>query len=106
MTGGEIIGGAAAAGKAAGKALSSSAAEKERLAEIARDTPAMAAAADAYSKRLAIKQTVLLKIFSPLARLVGIQREYFETSFGEDLARKTDHIPDEALARIIHGSAA
>lgn len=97
MTGGEFAAGAAAAGKAARKALSASAAEQERLADIAAESPAMVAAADAYATRLAMKQTMLLKIFSPLARLVGVQREYFESGFGEDLARRTHNIPDEDL---------
>jgi hypothetical protein len=94
VTGGEFITGAAAAGGLAKKALKESESEKSRLADASKDHPATMVAADAFAKRMAIRQTVLLKLYEPLARLVGIRQEYFDNQFAEDMARKTAHIPD------------
>lgn len=57
----------------------------------------MTAAADAFSRRLAVKQEILLRLFMPLALLMGISRDYFSTEFTADLAEKVDGIPDEHL---------
>lgn len=86
---------AAAAGKAAKKALSTSEAERQMLAEVAKDLPEMQDAAHAYAKRVAVRQMVMLKLFQPLARLVGVRREYFDNDFPREMAARIEDIPDD-----------
>jgi Abortive infection alpha len=98
MTGLEI----AAAGKALKSATELVVGEevtvKDQLRELAKDSPAMRAAANNYAARIAVKQKILLQAYRPLARLIGVSREYFDTSFHIELAEKTAGIPDEELS--------
>lgn len=97
MSGGEIIP-AAATGIRLGKgALNESPKERELLAEIAKDSPAMKAAAASYAQRLAIKQAILLKMFQPFAKWAGASKDYFESEFAIDMADKIAQIPEEHL---------
>lgn len=57
----------------------------------------MKSAAEKYARRAAVKQAVLLKLYQPLARLLGVAREYFDDEFARDMAEKTAHIPEERL---------
>lgn len=100
MTGGEAAAAATAAGKGiakAGKALGGDDSEKERLADMAKDSPYMQLAADEYAKRVAIRQTVMTKLMAPLWLMVGMRSDYFENQFAEDLARKTAHLSEDEL---------
>jgi hypothetical protein len=100
VTGGEI---AAAAGAA--KALAAAAQRaseddeslKQQLQEKAKDSPSMAAAAESYAKRVAVKQEILLKLFMPLAVLMGVSRDYFANDFATDIAKKIEDVPEEDL---------
>jgi hypothetical protein len=99
MTGGEIIAAkaiVAGLADAGAKALEDdgSTTQLQRLAE---KTPEMDVAAKQYAKRIALKQTILLKLYQPLGRLMGISREYFETEFATDMAKKIADIPEEDL---------
>lgn len=82
---------------AAKGALGASESEKQQLAEMAKDSPAMQMAADSYAQRIAIKQGILLKLYQPLAKWAGASREYFEQDFGSDIAEKVADVPDENL---------
>jgi hypothetical protein len=100
MTGGEIVAGAKvgrAAAKAAKKAADEDAQVKARLLATAADGPVMGVAAEAYAKRILVRQALMLKLFSPLANWMGFKKEFFETTFPEEMARRTDGIPDERL---------
>lgn len=98
MSGGEILAGkaVAAAVEAGAKALDDEG-SKAQLQRLAEDTPEMALAATQYAKRIAVKQTVLLKLYRPLGRLFGLSRDYFESDFLEDMAEKTADIPEEDM---------
>jgi hypothetical protein len=98
MTGGEIFG---AAGKAIGSAgkkfLDEDETSKKHLQKLAEGSPAMQAAADAYARRMAVKQEILLRLLKPLAHLFRVSRDYFEEEFAADMAVKTAEIPEEDL---------
>jgi hypothetical protein len=96
MTGGEIVAGAIVK-KVAAAALSEDPSEKQLLRELAKADPAMAKAAEAHAKRIAVKQAFLLKLFQPLGSLVGISKAYFQTDFAVDLASRLDGVPDDQL---------
>lgn len=96
MSEGEIVP-VARAVKAVGQVALSDDDVKRELIELSKESPAMKSAADKYARRVAVKQTVLLKLYQPLARLLGIAREYFDDDFAREMAERTSHIPDERL---------
>jgi hypothetical protein len=96
MTGAEIPA-VKVAGKVAKRALKTGSEEKKQLLELAAKTPAMQAAADAYGKRLAVKQRIVLRLYQPLARMLGVSKAYFADQFAADLAEHVADIPDENL---------
>lgn len=99
MTGSEIaVGAALAAKKAVGKLQEDAESDKAALVKLAQDRPAMTAADDAYAKRVAIRQVALLRVYEPLARLLGISQEYFRVDFAAEMAEKTQAIPEENLS--------
>lgn len=67
------------------------------LMNIAKDTPQMKQAAGAFATRMALKQSILLKLYSPFARFFGVRQEYFAEQFASDMAEKTAEIPEENL---------
>ena len=71
--------------------------EREMLQRLAADSPNMATAAELYSRRVAVKEALLLRIYRPLARFVGVSRNYFDTDFATDMAAKLAEVPDENL---------
>ncbi len=95
MTGGEIVPVGKAAIRAAQKALETGQSKEAQLQELAHDSPETKRAAEQYAKRIAVKQTMLLKLLQPLARMVGVSTAYFETDFADDMAEKIAGIPDE-----------
>lgn len=97
MTGGELIPVAQATASLAKKALDDSA-DTASLQSLAADSPNMKAAAETYARRVAVKQAVLLQVYQPLARYLGISREYFDTQFHADMGEKVVNIPEEHLA--------
>ena len=94
MTGAEII----PVAKAAKKILDGDSSTKKQLAEIAKDSPAMKAAAESRARRVAIGQALLLKAYLPLGLLIGVSKDYFETDFAHDWAEKTAGIPEEHIS--------
>jgi hypothetical protein len=96
MTGGEV---AAAATAAAGivKKAADKDSSKARLARIAEESDMLLPAADAYARRVALKQNLLLQLYRPFGWLVGVSREYFAFDFGNDMADKIVDIPEEDL---------
>ncbi|WP_167762101.1 DUF4393 domain-containing protein [Blastococcus sp. CT_GayMR20] len=97
MTGGEIVPVAAQAAASVAKKAVDDKDDKSALQGLATESPNMKAAAESYARRVAIKQAVLLKVYQPLARFLGLSREYFDTGFHEDMAKKVTGIPDEHL---------
>lgn len=96
MSGHEILPIAKAVKDVSTAALSDADVKKELL-EISKESPAMKSAAEKYARRVAVKQTILLKLYQPLARLLGVAREYFDDEFAGEMAEKTAHIPEERL---------
>lgn len=94
MTGGEIV----PIANAARKVVSEDMTEKQLLAELAKDHPAAVEAADRWAKRLAIKQGILYKLYSPLAKWAGTSKGYFENDFAKDMSEKIADIPDDHLS--------
>jgi len=97
MTGGEIVPVAKVAASAVTKAVDDKD-DKTALQELAAESPNMKAAAESYARRVAIKQAVLLRVYQPLAHFLGVSRDYFDTEFHEDMAKKLAEIPEEYLA--------
>ena len=98
MTGGELAGAAAkAVENLAEHAAIERRAVKAELLNAAKDSPELADAARTYAKRLAVKQRILLKLYEPLAKRVGVAQEYFEEEFAKDLSVKLAEVPDEDL---------
>ena len=97
MTGGEIVPVAKLAASAVTKAVDDKD-DKTALQELAAESPNMKAAAESYARRVAIKQAVLLRVYQPLALFLGVSRDYFDTEFHEDMAKKLAEIPEEYLA--------
>lgn len=97
MSGSEIPASKAAV-EVAKKALGTTSTEKQRLADIAQESPEMKAAAQKYAQRLEIKQGILLKMYAPLAKWAGASREYFEDEFSNDMLERVDAIPEGDLA--------
>jgi hypothetical protein len=96
VSGAEIVG--AKAAQAAGQlVLGEDAKTKDQLRRLAENTPEMQAAAEAYAKRVALKQGIILKLYQPIGRVFGFDRAYFDVQFAKDLAAKTADIPDGDL---------
>jgi len=71
--------------------------ENKALLEAAKQTEEFQKAARIKGNKLAVKEAMGLIIMKPLAGIMGISREYFETEFAEDYAEKIEDIPDENL---------
>lgn len=71
--------------------------ENQALVEAAKETPGFKKAAELRGDRLAVKEQLGLIIMRPLARIMGVSREYFDTNFGQDFAAKIADIPEENL---------
>lgn len=97
MTGAEIVGVGKAVASAGKAVLGEDEKTKDLLRRLAAESPEMQAAANAMANRIAVKQQILLKLFMPFARLVGVSRAYFDDQFTADMADKTEGIPEEAL---------
>lgn len=91
------IGAGKALANVAGNAMEDNPKDRDVLRQIAEESGELEPAARAYAKRLAVKEQIWLKIWQPLGRLVGIQREYFEFQFAEDMADRLEDVPEEAL---------
>jgi hypothetical protein len=97
MTGGEIVPAAEMIAKGAAKALKNDPKTNDALLQAAKDTPHFKSAAVSVAKQQEIKQAIKLKIMQPLRHFVGASREYFESDFEVDLARKMEGVPEEQI---------
>jgi uncharacterized protein YjbI with pentapeptide repeats len=97
MTGGEIIAVGKAVGAVGKKALAEDEKTKDVLLRIAEGTPEMTVAARNMAARVAVKERVMLKLYQPFARMLGVSRAYFEDTFPEEMALKIAGIPEENL---------
>ncbi|MEV6418057.1 DUF4393 domain-containing protein [Kribbella sp. NPDC051718] len=97
MSGGEIVPAVAKAAVAGAKKVVDDKADLSTLQKLAAESATMQVAAESYARRVAVKQALLLKIYQPLARYLGVSRAYFDTDFHADMAGKLAGIPDEEL---------
>jgi len=104
MTGLEGVAGAAvlgAATDAAKTAANSSRAQRQdeqrALLEAAKNTEGFRVAAEIKGKKMAAKEAMGLIIMRPLAAIMGVSRQYFDSDFGADYADKIKDVPDENL---------
>lgn len=104
MTGIEAVAGAAAIGvaKNAAKGALQAARDQKReeqkaLLEAAKKTDEFKAAARIKGNKMAVKEALGLIIMKPLASVMGISREYFETKFPEEYAERIADVPEENL---------
>lgn len=81
----------------AGRVLSEDPKVSQQLAKMAEDSPSMKAAAEAYARRVEVKQAILLKVYRPLARWLGASKSYFEHQFAEDMLSRVAEIPAENM---------
>lgn len=72
-------------------------AEQKALLEAAKETEEFKAAARIKGNKMAVKEALGLIIMKPLAGIMGISSEYFETKFAEDYAAKIADVPEENL---------
>jgi len=93
----EPVGGMAvqAVTKAVAKGVEDGAKEKDLLLKAAHESGDLAPAARALARRVEIKQQILLKIWQPLGRLVGVSQQYFEEDFADELSRRMSSVPEE-----------
>lgn len=71
--------------------------EQRALLEEAKQTDGFKRAAALKGKKIAVKEAIGLILLKPLARVIGVNREYFDTTFPEDYARSISDIPEENL---------
>lgn len=71
--------------------------EREVLRELARESGALDPAAQAYAKRLAVKEQIRLKCLQPLGMLFGFQRDYFDERFSDEFADRMEDVPEKHL---------
>lgn len=96
MTGAEYVAGQAAkaAITAGHEAVKEQENVKQKLLDMAEDSPALREASEQYARRIQIKQSILTKIYEPLAKLLGIRTTYFDEQFADDLSEKMADIPE------------
>lgn len=100
MTGVEaaVVGVAASAAKGGLKSVREQRREEQKvLLEAAKQTPEFQKAARIKGNKLAVKEALGLILMKPLAGIMGVSREYFETEFGEDYAEKIADVPEANL---------
>lgn len=98
MTGSEIVGPiVAGAAQIAKNALAEEDSLKKHVSELAKASPATAAAAEARARRILVREAVLLRLLQPLRRFVQFRDDYFETQFARDMAYKLSEIPAEQV---------
>lgn len=100
MTGAEIplvAKTALVATEAGAKALEEQPKTNEVLLELAKDDPAMKAAARSFAHRVAIRQGALERLYTPLRWFAGFRRDYFDNQFTQDMAMHTEDIPEDSL---------
>jgi hypothetical protein len=99
MTGAEIA--AVKAGKVVidvgKKVVENDTSISQELQRLASDSSTMLAAAETRAKRIAVKEEFLLRLYKPLAMLVGVQKAYFDNEFNSDMANKIADIPEDRL---------
>jgi hypothetical protein len=79
------------------KALSQDEKTKDQLLGAAEGTPEFESAARALAARTAVKERIKLRLYQPFARMLGVSEAYFRDKFPEEMAAKTDDIPDEHM---------
>ncbi|NMO91811.1 DUF4393 domain-containing protein [Actinomycetospora sp. TBRC 11914] len=69
------------------------------LAELAKETPGLRKAAELRGQRAAVRQKMILQVLRPIARLVGVSREYFEENgeFAQDIEEKLAGVAEDDL---------
>lgn len=87
----------AAVSKSVAKATEEDSKEKDLLLKAAQESGYLDPAARSLAKRMAVKQQVRLKIWQPLGRLVGIQKEYFNDHFGDEMAARMADVPEDQV---------
>ncbi|WP_191563457.1 DUF4393 domain-containing protein [Janibacter melonis] len=97
MTGSEPIGAGLLKG-AVEKATKASELETAALLEEAAGSKEMKHAAKQRAHRIAVRETFLTKLFSPLAALVNLRSDYFDSDFSDDLAAKLGHLSEDEIA--------
>ena len=99
MTGVEIAAAtelAAIAGKAVQRAVDEDQSDRETIRRAAQVTPGMSRAAELYGYRLAAKQAIVNRLWTPIAWAFGVS-EYLKSDFGRDLSEKLIDVPEEDL---------
>lgn len=71
--------------------------EQQALLEEAKKTEGFKQAAALKGKKLAVKEAMALIIMKPVARVIGVNREYFDTTFPMDYAQSISEIPEANL---------
>lgn len=101
MTGSDpFAAGAAAKGaaEAVGKALGASDLETAALLEEAKGSKELQHAAQQRAHRIAVRETLLTKMYSPIAKLLNMRADYFDgNQFAEDMAVKTEGFAESEI---------
>ncbi len=71
--------------------------DKKLIRNAAKGSDELELAGQVYGQRMAVKEAIILQLWRPLARFLGVSKEYFETDFARDLSRKLEHVADEDL---------
>ena len=97
---GEILG---AAGAIAGRIVGETAKDiretnqtiRKEIISAAKETEPFKQAAHTRAKRIAIKETVLLQMYRPIRKMLGISADYFEHAFEDDMGPRVESIPEQ-----------
>src|SRR5687768_10560805 len=58
----------------------------------------LARAAELRGRRAAVRQAIILQLWRPLARMVGVSKDYFEgDGFASDMADRLSDVPEDQL---------
>ncbi|OZD05157.1 hypothetical protein CH275_12430 [Rhodococcus sp. 06-235-1A] len=87
----------AAVSKSVAKATEEDSKEKDLLLKAAQESGYLDPAARSLAKRMAVKQQIRLKIWQPLGRLVGIQKDYFNDHFNDEMAARMADVPEDQV---------
>lgn len=91
-------GAAKAVEKIAGDAQQEAKTDRAAVREAARGSAGLERAGEAYGRRMAVREEVILALWKPLAKFFGVSRQYFDEEFAHDLAAKLEGVPEDDLS--------
>ena len=89
-----IAAGIHAAGEAINQAADAVRNDADAIRIAAKESGSLEKAAEFYGKRMAVRQALILRLWEPVALMIGFSRDYFQEAFPRELAQKLEGVPD------------